>query len=85
MLELCTCANITNFRPEVQNVGRTLGNCTFTGLAALLPDWVRARCEGAGLALTADHPIGADACSTVVSWVVETLSVSVGLLFKHTV
>lgn len=73
------------FQPKVQNVGRTLRNRTFTGLAALLCDWVRARREAALLALTADHPIGADTRSTVVSWVVETLGVSVGLSLKHTV
>lgn len=64
--------------------GLTL-SCTFTGTAALLRDWVRARGEGAGLVLTVNCPISTGTQSTVVRRVVETLRVSVGALFIHTV
>lgn len=88
------CCNIWHnvLDPHIQialslcyNILAGLRNCTFAGPAALLCDGVRTWSKGAGLALTMNCPIGAGTWSTVVSWVVETLSVSVGLLFVHTI
>lgn len=64
---------------------KDLSICTFTGPAALLCDGVRTWSKDAGLALTVNRPIGAGTWLTAVSRMVETLSVSVWLLFIQTV